>query len=413
MVQGRETKTGTWTNLAGAPRAQEALTFIQKSDAPLPATLGETAAALVLTLHSWTQGHVIVLHDKTGPRYARTTTCRLTAASTGEVHLEWTPQREHAEYGLVHATRHGHRATENKEPTPEPAGTPPSRPAPRHWTLYQQLAHARTLAEHSIQPYTEAAYVEPMLQDWTKYETEILEGHTGPPGTTSRTTWDDVVPDGDIGALATTVRTTFEDSLRPDHPFGDNNDPAIRNAILAYHSWSTQQSIHLHSTHHDLREWHPVGPPALEFYLHKDATVGAHSITSLQTTVPQPIPEPHIPPSPTKPQTPTQHEHKPLQQAHSPPAHKWTEPPNAIATVQLLDKPLTSRHVPNHYPLHRGGNHTRSTATTWRLPTGTIDRKKILPGITVMEAMRLLTPHQVQLTQAMHLFITTQWTASI
>ena len=30
-----------------------------------------------------------------------------------------------------------------------------------------------------------------------------------------------------------------------------------------------------------------------------------------------------------------------------------------------------------------------------------------------MEAMRLLTPHQVQLTQAMHLFITTQGTASI
>ena len=30
-----------------------------------------------------------------------------------------------------------------------------------------------------------------------------------------------------------------------------------------------------------------------------------------------------------------------------------------------------------------------------------------------MEAMRLLTPHQVQLTQAMQLFITTQGTAAI
>ena len=30
-----------------------------------------------------------------------------------------------------------------------------------------------------------------------------------------------------------------------------------------------------------------------------------------------------------------------------------------------------------------------------------------------MEAMRLLTPHQIQLTQAMHLFITTQGTAAI
>ena len=65
--QGRETKRGAWTNLAGASRAQEALTFIQESDAPPPATLEETAAALVLTLHSLTRGHIIVLHDKTGP----------------------------------------------------------------------------------------------------------------------------------------------------------------------------------------------------------------------------------------------------------------------------------------------------------------------------------------------------------
>ena len=69
----------------------------------------------------------------------------------------------------MHATRHGHRTTEKKEPTPEPARTRPLRPASRHWTLYQQLAHARTLAEHSIQPYTDAAYVERMLQDCTKY----------------------------------------------------------------------------------------------------------------------------------------------------------------------------------------------------------------------------------------------------
>ena len=51
--------------------------------------------------------------------------------------------------------------------------------------------------------------------------------------------------------------------------------------------------------------------------------------------------------------------------------------------------------------------------TTWRLRTGTIDWKKILPGVTTMELMRLLTPHQVQLTQAMHLFRTTQGTAAI
>ena len=44
----------------------------------------------------------------------------------------------------------------------------PSRPATERWTLYRLLAHARTLAEHSIQPYTGVMYVESMLQDWTK-----------------------------------------------------------------------------------------------------------------------------------------------------------------------------------------------------------------------------------------------------
>ena len=34
--------------------------------------------------------------------------------------------------------------------------------------------------------------MERMLQHWTKYKTEVLEGHTGPPGATSRTTSDDV-----------------------------------------------------------------------------------------------------------------------------------------------------------------------------------------------------------------------------
>ena len=221
------------------------------------------------------------------------------------------------------------------------------------------------------------------------------------------------MPDGGIRALATTVRTTFQDFSRPDHPFGDNGNSAITNAILAYHSWSTHQSIHLHTPHHDPREWHPIGPRALEFYLHEDATTGAYSITSLRPTMPQPILELHIPPSPTKPQTPTQHEQEPPQQGHSPPAQKRTEPPNTTTTVQQLDKPLTSRHVPDNYQLPQWGNHTRSTATTWRLPTGTINWKKVLPRITTMVAMRLLTPHQVQLTQAMHLFITTQGTAAI
>ena len=88
VVQGLETKTGVWTNLNGAPRAKEALALIQESDAQPPATLEETAAALVLTLHSWTRRGTIVLHDKTGPPYARTATCRPTTLSTGEAHLE-------------------------------------------------------------------------------------------------------------------------------------------------------------------------------------------------------------------------------------------------------------------------------------------------------------------------------------
>ena len=194
--------------------------------------------------------------------------------------------------------------------------------------------------------------MERILQDWTKYKTEVLEGHTGQLSATSRTTWDDVVPDGDIGALATTIRTTFEDCSRPDHLFGDNSNLAITNAILAYHIWSTQQSIHLQTPLDDPREWHPIRPPALEFYLHKDAASGAHNITSLRRTMPQPIPEPHIPPSPTKPQTPKQHEHGPPQQGHSSAAHKRAEPPKATTTVQQLDKPLTLRHVPDitNYP---------------------------------------------------------------
>ena len=92
VVQGRVSKTGAWTYLVGSPHTQEALTFIQESAAPLPATHKETAAALVLTLHSWTRGHTIVLHDKTGPPYARTATCRPTTASAGEAHVEWTPE---------------------------------------------------------------------------------------------------------------------------------------------------------------------------------------------------------------------------------------------------------------------------------------------------------------------------------
>ena len=98
----------------------------------------------------------------------------------------------------------------------------------------------------------------------------------------------------------------------------------------------------------------------------------------------------------TKPQTPTQHEHGPPQQGHRPAAHKRAESPNATTTVQQLDKPLTLRHIPDNHQLPRGGNHARSSATTWQLPTGAIKWKKILWRIAMVVSMRLLTPHQVQ-----------------
>ena len=157
------------------------------------------------------------------------------------------------------------------------------------------------------------------------------------------------MPDGDIGALTTTVRTTLEDRSKPDHPVGDDHDPAIRNAILAYHTWSTQQSIQLHTPHDDPREWHPVGLPALEFYLQEDAATGAHSITRLQLTASQSILEPHIPSSPTKPHTPPQNNSP--QRGRSPLANKGTEPPSATATVHHLAKPHTTRHVGDYYQL--------------------------------------------------------------
>ena len=67
VVQGRETDTGAWTNLTRASHAEEALDFIQESDAPPPATLEETAEALVLTLHSWTRGTPSSCMTRQGP----------------------------------------------------------------------------------------------------------------------------------------------------------------------------------------------------------------------------------------------------------------------------------------------------------------------------------------------------------
>ena len=159
--------------------------------------------------------HIITLHDKTGPPYARTATCRPTTAATGEVHLDWMPTQKNSECTLVHTMRHAAAATEEKEP--EQAAAQPPRPARLQWTTYSQLAHARTLAEHSIQPYTDVTYVERMLQDWTNYETEVLGRHTRRLDTAPCVTWDSLVPDEDIGALAKVIQNTA-----PSHTLEDN-----------------------------------------------------------------------------------------------------------------------------------------------------------------------------------------------
>ena len=56
-----------------------------------------------------------------------------------------------------------------------------------------------------------------------------------------------------------------------------------------------------------------------------------------------------------------------------------------------MPKPLTTHHAP---------------------PTGTIDWKEILLGVTTIDAIHLITPKRVKLPPAEHLFITIQSTAA-
>ena len=244
---------------------------------------------------------------------------------------------------MVHTVRHEKAATEAKDP--EQTVTEPPRPAPQQWILYTVLAHAHTLAEHSIQPSKDITYVVRLLQDWLKYETEVLEGHTGPPDTTLRTTWDDLVPDADISALAKLIQ-----NKAPKHLFNYSYDPAMVNTITTYHSWTTQQRLHLHSASNDPCEWHPIAPPALEVYLHDDAANGAHVITDLRPVTLQPISEPYIPPRPPRPCSPAK-DNSPLRD-QDPPAQKDAEP---TITVQHMPNPLTTHHVTDNYQLPREG----------------------------------------------------------
>ena len=204
--------------------------------------------------------------------------------------------------------------------------------------------------------------MERLLQDWTKDETEILEGHTGPPDTTPRTTWDSVVPDGDIGALAATARPTFQYRLKPTHPFRGDYDTAIRNALPG-----RPQLVHpaKHPSPHPARRptrvapcWatsagvRPVRRCSHRGTQHHQLSADRAATDTGTTHTPQPN-KPHKPPQNNSPQ-----------RGQSPLAHKGTEPPSATATVQHHAKPLTTGHVRDNYQLPREGNHTRSITTS-------------------------------------------------
>ena len=229
ITQARLSKTASCMELAESQQAQEALDYILESHDPPPTECEEAALILILMLHSWNWNYNVTLGNKMSPPYARTAKGRPTTASVGEVHLHWTPGRGNEEYTMAHTVHDGNIPTEAEDP--EQTKTQPPRHTPQQWTLYKVLAHACTLAEHSIQPYTDVKYVERMLQDRLRYETEVLEGYTERPETTPPTRWNDLVPNGDIFVLAKITQ-----NKAPTHSFDDNDDPAIVNAILAYHS---------------------------------------------------------------------------------------------------------------------------------------------------------------------------------
>ena len=123
--------------------------------------------------------------------------------STGNVHQDWTPTQKNSECFLVLTTRHRARTARTKEP--EQTAVQPTRPAAQQGTLYKQLVHARTLSEHSIEPYIGIIYLKDMLQDSMRYETEVPQRHTGPPHTTTRTAWENLVANDDKGSFTLVI----------------------------------------------------------------------------------------------------------------------------------------------------------------------------------------------------------------
>ena len=114
------------------------------------------------------------------------------------------------------------------------------------------------------------------------------------------------------------------------------------------------------------------------------------------------------PPSPPRPPPPTRDD-SPLRE-HDLPAQKDAEP---TTTVQDMPKPLTTHHISDNYQLPGEGNHTRRITPAWRLLTGTINWKDILPEVVTIEAIHLIITEQMKLSPAEHLFITIQGTATI
>ena len=72
----------------------------------------------------------------------------------------------------------------------------------------------------------------------------------------------------------------------------------------------------------------------------------------------------------------------------------------------------TSHHTPHPGQLP-ASIHTRRTAPTWKLTTGTIERKQIFLGVTAVEAIHLITPDRIRPAPPAHLLITVQGTATI
>ena len=73
---------------------------------------------------------------------------------------------------------------------------------PDHLDRHPNNGHCTASWQNTPSSRTQTSHTWSELQDWPKYETEVLEGHTGAPATTPPIAWDHLMPEGDIGALS-------------------------------------------------------------------------------------------------------------------------------------------------------------------------------------------------------------------